>query len=150
MARKVGKDCKVALGSSTVVGMGTWSLDGIVADQFESTAFGDNWKTYEYGAKDGGTISFDGFFDPTDTTGQIALQLANLSNGTVTNIKLYVDNTSYYEPCQTTGYFSPSYTTGYGTQLSNVRITSFNVKADKSGLLTTNFSAKVSGVMVLI
>ncbi len=150
MARKVGKDCKVTLGSSTVVGMGTWSVDGSSMDEFDSTAFGDNYKTYEYGCKDGGAITFDGFYDPSDSTGQIALQLANLSNTAVTTLRLYVDNTSYYAPCQTTGYFSPSNTTGFGTQLSSVRITSFNVKADKSGLLTTSFTAKISGVMVLV
>jgi hypothetical protein len=80
MAFKSGKDCKVTLGSNTVVGMGTWSISGITADQMDASAFGDNWKSFEFGMKDGGTITFSGIADPADTTGQEALQLANLNN----------------------------------------------------------------------
>lgn len=150
MAKKVGKDCKVAIGSTKVLGMGTWSLSGIAADQLESSEFGDNWKTYEFGMKDGGTIAFNGFFDPADTTGQNALRLANLNNTDITNLRLYVDNTSYFEPCQTTGYFSPAVTSGSDTKPSSVNIVSLDVSADKSGLMTATFNAKVSGVMVLV
>jgi hypothetical protein len=150
MACLVGKDGKVALGADTVVGMGTWSIDGITTDEFECSSFGDNWKSYSYGMKDGGTISFNGHYDPTDTTGQEALLQANLHNSSLTNIRLYVDNTSYFEPCQSTGYFSPNLTTGADTLLSNVRITAFNIGLDKSGLGTISFTGKVSGLMVLI
>jgi hypothetical protein len=150
MACLVGKDGKVALGADTVVGMGTWSIDGITTDEFECSAFGDNWKSYSYGMKDGGTISFNGHYDPTDTTGQEALLQANLYNSSLTNIRLYVDNTSYFEPCQSTGYFSPNLTTGADTLLSNVRITAFNIGLDKSGLGTISFTGKVSGLMVLV
>jgi hypothetical protein len=150
MACLVGKDGKVALGADTVVGMGTWSIDGITTDEFECSAFGDNWKSYSYGMKDGGTISFNGHYDPTDTTGQEALLQANLYNSSLTNIRLYVDNTSYFEPCQSTGYFSPDLTTGADTLLSNVRITAFNIGLDKSGLGTISFTGKVSGLMVLV
>lgn len=150
MAYLVGKDGKVALGADTVVGMGTWSIDGITTDEFECSAFGDNWKSYSYGMKDGGTISFNGHYDPRDTTGQEALLQANLYNSSLTNIRLYVDNTSYFEPCQSTGYFSPDLTTGADTLLSNVRITAFNIGLDKSGLGTISFTGKVSGLMVLV
>lgn len=146
----VGKDGKVTLGANTIVGMGTWSLDGIQTDEFDSSAFGDTWKKFEYGMKDGGSVSFNGHYDPTDTTGQQAVQQANLYNSALTDLRLYVDNTSYFEPCQTTGYFSPNLTTGAPTKLSNCRVTSFNIGLDKSGLGTINFTAKVSGVMVLV
>lgn len=146
----VGKDGKVALGSSTVVGMGTWSYDGITTEEFDSSAFGSEWKTYKYGMKDGGAVSFSGHYDPTDTTGQHALQVANLNNTPLTNLRLYIDADSYYEPCQTTGYFSPTLTTGAATVLSSVTITAYNVGLDKSGLGTTSFTGKVSGVMVLV
>lgn len=150
MARKVGKDAKVALGTATVAEMGTWSIDGISTDEFDASAFGDTWKKFEYGMKDGGTVSFNGHYDPADTTGQQALQQANLYNSALTNLRLYIDNTSYFEPCQTTGYFSPNLTTGAPTQLSNVKITSLNIGADKSGLETISFTGKVSGCMVLV
>ena len=146
----VGKDGKVALGSNTVVGMGSWSLDGIQVEEFDASAFGDTWKQFEYGMKDGGSVSFSGHYTPTDTTGQQALQQANLYNSDLTDLRFYVDNTSYYVPCQSTGYFSPTLTTGAPTKVSSVTITSFNVGMDKSGLATINFTGKVSGVMVLV
>lgn len=151
MSKRVGKNCKVTLGSNTVLGMGTWGLDGISSDQLETTEFGDSWKTYEFGLNDGGTITFSGLFDPDNASGQNLLRAYNLSKDDITNIRLYVDNTSYYEPCRTTGYFGPgALSTGYSTVLSNVNVTSYNVKADKSGLMSCDFTCKVSGVMVLV
>ena len=146
----VGKDGKVTLGASTVAGMGTWSYDGVTVEEFDTSAFGDEWKTFLYGMKDGGTVTFNGHYDPTDVTGQQALQQANLYNSARTSLRLYVDDTSYYAPCSATGYFSPTLTTGAPTVLSSVTITSFNVGLDKSGLGTTSFTAKVSGLMVLV
>jgi hypothetical protein len=150
MAFKSGKDCKVTLGSNTVVGMGTWSISGITADQMDASAFGDNWKSFEFGMKDGGTITFSGIADPADTTGQEALQLANLNNTDLTNLYLYIDDTSRYGPNQTSGYFSPSSTSGNDTPVSYVNITSYNISADKADLVKIDFTAKISGLMVLV
>lgn len=151
MAKKVGKDAAVKLGANTVVGIGNWSIDGITTEEFDASSFGDEWKDYEFGMKDGGSISFAGHYDPADTTGQEALQQANLYNSGLTNIRLYIDNTSYYEPCQTTYYFSPTLTTGAPTEAANVKITSISVKTDKSGLAQVSFTGKVTGgPMVLV
>lgn len=150
MAKKVGKDGAVKLGSNTVVGIGKWSFDGISTDKIDASAFLDEWKQYEYGMKDSGTVSFDGHYDPADTTGQQALQQANLYNSALTNLRFYIDNTSYYEACQTTGYFSPSLTTGAPTVKSSVTITSMQVSFDKSGLGATSFKGDISGLMVLV
>jgi len=151
MGVKVGYKAKVTLGSATIVGMGTWSLSGITADQMESSKFGDNWKSYEFGMKDGGQITFSGLLDPADTTGQYALMSANLGNTDLTNLRLYVDATSYYEPCQSTGYFAPgSLSTGFDSIKSAVNITSYDISLDKSGLGQISFTAKVSGLMVLV
>lgn len=150
MGTKIGKDCKVALGTATVVGMGTWSLSGISSDQLDDSAFGDDWKKFKFGMKDGGQITFNGLYDPADITGQEVLKQANLDNSDVYNLRLYVDNTSYYEPCATTYYWSPSDTTGNPTVKSNVNITAWDANADKSGMMQTSFTAKVSGCMVLV
>jgi len=146
----VGKDGKVTLGASTVAGMGTWSYDGVTVEEFDSSAFGDEWKTFLYGMKDGGSVTFNGHYDPTDTTGQQALQQANLYNSALTSLRLYINDTSYYTPCATAGYFSPTLTTGAPTVVSSCTITTFNVGMDKSGLGTTSFTAKVSGLLVLV
>ena len=151
MGVKIGHLGKVTLGASTIVAMGTWSMSGISADQVESSAFGDNWKKYEFGMKDGGQITFNGFLDPADTTGQQALQKANIDNTDLTSMRLYIDNTSYYEPCQTTSYFAPgALSTGQSTVRSLVNVTSYDISMDKSGLATISFTCKVSGVMVIV
>lgn len=150
MAKRRGSGFSVKLGSNLVVGMGSVSINGIQVDQMETTAFGDSWKTFMTGMKDGGDLSFDGFFDPDDTTGQDVLRAANLNNTNVTNLRVYIDNTSYFEPCQTTGYFSPTLTSNQATQKSWLNIISWDVKGDKSGVAQTSFKAKVSGVMVLV
>lgn len=150
MAVKVGYLGKVTLGASTIVGMGTWTMSGITADQLDASKFGDNWKLYEFGQKDGGQVTFNGLLDPADTTGQEELQRANIDNEDITTLRLYVDSTSYYEPCQTTGYFSVFTTSNEDTVLSHVNITGYEISSDKSGLATISFTAKVSGVMVLI
>jgi hypothetical protein len=151
MGYKAGKNCKVTLGASTVVGIGTWKLDGITADQMDTSAFGDNWKSFEFGMKDGGTLTFSGLCDPADTTGQQQLQSYNIGNTDVTSLRLYVDNTSYYVPCQTTSYYAPgALSTGIATVLSWVNITSFSIGAERAGMLTIDFTAKISGCMALV
>jgi len=150
MAVYSGKDCSVKLATASVVGMGTWALSGITADMMDASDFGDNWKSFEFGMKDGGTITFSGLLDASDTTGQQALMYANNENTVLTTLRLYINNTSYFAPCQTTGYFSPTTTTGADTQVSNVNITSLDIGAEKASLCTVSFTAKVSGSMVLI
>lgn len=150
MTYKAGKDCKVTLAANAVTGMGTWKVGGITSDQMDTTVFDQNWKTFEFGAKDGGTVTFNGLLDPDDTTGQDVLRAAQLNNTDISDLRLYIDDTSYFEPCQTTGYFSPSNTTGNDTIPSHVNIVSQDIDADKASMVSASFSAKVSGVMVLV
>jgi hypothetical protein len=125
-------------------------MDGVTTDQVDTSAFGDDWKTFEYGMKDGGTISFNGHADPADTTGQQALLQANLYASDLTNLRFYVDNTSYWEPCQTTYYYSPTLTTGAPTKLSTCCITAYTASMDKAGVMAVSFTAKVSGCMAFV
>ena len=148
MGKKIGKDCRVALGANTVIGMGTWTMDGVTADQMEATEFNDDWKSFEFGAKDGGTVTFSGLFDPEDETGQDSLRRANMDNTDITSLRLYTDDTSYFEPCQTTFWWSGTSTTGEATVYSWVNITAINIGADKAALMTIDFTAKVSGLLV--
>lgn len=150
MAFKKGKYCKVSLGSAKISGMGTWTLNGVNLAQLDETEFGDNWMHFSFGLGDGGTVDFNGHYDPADSTGQDALMQKNMNGADITDLKLYIDNTSYWEPCQTTGYFSPNSTSGNDSEPSHVNITSFNIGMDKAGLGTISFSAKVSGCMVLV
>lgn len=137
MAAYVGRNCKVTLGASTVVGMGTWSMDGVTIDQIDTTSFGDVRKTFEAGMQDGGQITFDGWFDATDTNGQTALRSANLAGTHVTTLRLYIDNTSYFTPTTT----NPA---------SYILVTSYTVSTATADVVKTKFTCKVSGAMELI
>ncbi len=64
MSYRSGKDCAVKLGTNLIIGIGTWEINGITADQMDASAMGDNWKKFEFGMKDGGTITFSGLADP--------------------------------------------------------------------------------------
>lgn len=137
MGAKIGRLCKVTLGANQILGMGTWEMSGVTVDQLEDTEFGDTWKTYLYGLMDGGQITFNGYYDPVDSTGQAALRTYSEAATAVTSLRLYVDNTSYWAPTTT-------------NPLSSVVITAWNVSADKGGLMQASFTAKISGKMELI
>lgn len=99
-----GKNGKVIIGESgnqKVTAIKNWSLE-LSLETLETTALGDDWKNYITGLKEW-TASLEGDYEvPTDTQGQAALQEAYLAGTTVT-VKLYVDNTNYY---QGTAYIS--------------------------------------------
>lgn len=132
--KKIGNICKISYGTWKINGMGQWSIDGITSDQLEQTEFGDTWKTFKMGLKDGGQVSFSGLFYDPDTNGQEALRTANLNNTEITNLRFYTDNTSYFIPTTT----NPA---------SYINITGWTVSADKSGMLQANFTGKVSGYL---
>jgi len=150
MGFKVGKDCKISLAANKVVGMGDWSMTGISTEEHDISEFQVDWKKFEMGLKDGGSIAVSGLFDP-DNSPQEQLREANLHGSDLATVRLYIDKTSYYEPCQTTGYWSPTTTTSSApTVKSWVNVRSFNVKADKNGMVQIDFQLKVSGLMVLV
>ena len=137
MAVKLGRYAKVTMGTDTVVGMGNWAMPGITTEQIETTSFGSIYKTFEAGFQDGGEITFAGNYDPADTIGQTALRTANENATHVTNLRLYIDSTSYFAPDQST------------TPASYVLITNYNVTFDKADVGKTSFTAKISGKMSL-
>lgn len=138
MAFKVGNNAKVTLGANTVVGMGNWQLDGISVDLLESTAFGDTAKQYLTGLLDYGNATFGGLYDPADTTGQTMLLSAMENNSKVANVRLYVDNTSYWTPNVTE------------VSAAGMLVQSIPIGIDKSGLGTISFTGKCTGPWVLV
>jgi len=137
MGAQVGRACKIEYLGNSIAGMGTWTISGVDIDTLEDTEFADTYKTYLVGLRESGTIAFNGFYDPTDATGQTLLRTAWGVGTAITNIKLYVNALSYWIPA----------TTG---PTSSVYITSWDVSADKSGLVACSFTAKISGKMELL
>ena len=149
MSKRLGKNCSVKIGGNKIAGMGQMNINGVSVDQIEVTAMGDSWKSFMFGLKDGGEVTFSGFFDPDDSTGQNLVRLGNVLSSSLTDINFFIDNTSFYNPCQTTGYWDPSNTSNMPTQMSYATITKWDVKFDKSGVGTCDFTAKISGCLVL-
>jgi hypothetical protein len=92
-----GKNAKVMYGSVVIAGMVEWSMSGFSQSTVESTAFGDTIKTFVAAdAGDPGTISFNGNFDPTDSTGQLALDTVCKTGNGLTNLYLYPNTNTFF------------------------------------------------------
>lgn len=92
-----GKAGKLALGASdpkTVVGIKNWSLD-LSLDTLETTALGEDWKSYISGLKEW-TASAEGDFNVTTGSGQDDLQEAFLA-GTEVEAAFFVDETHNFK-----------------------------------------------------
>ena len=83
-----GRNGKVTLVATTtgsehtVAELGEWSISGISRNMIDFTAFGDETAKYKPGMLDPGTITFNGWYDATDSTGQ-AQFITLLSSGTI-------------------------------------------------------------------
>jgi succinyl-CoA synthetase alpha subunit len=138
MAFKSGHQAKVTLGANTVVGMGNWELPGISVDLLESTSFGDSAKQFMLGLLDYGNVNFGGLYDPADTTGQDILISANRNSSKIGNVRLYVDNTSYWTPNVTV------------VSAAGMLVQTVAIGIDKAGLGTIKFTGKCTGPWVLV
>jgi hypothetical protein len=145
---KVGKDCKVTLGANTVLGLGTWQLGGGQTAELDDTEFLDEYTTFKLGIVTSGTISFSGLYKPDDTQGQQMIIAAFHAKSDITDMRLYIDETSYYTPNSTTA--------AGGGLLAESPVSHLNIvgepqiSADKGGLVQISFSARLSGVLRLI
>lgn len=138
MGSKSGRIASVKLGTYTVAGLGVWSITGITRSMLDDTAFGDDVDKYQFGRLNGGTLSFSGNYDPVDATGQTLLDSAvkNASYFTGGDLKLYIDNTSYF-----------TVDTGGNILMTKARA----ITMDKNGLGQISFEGQTSdGAMVLI
>jgi hypothetical protein len=145
---KVGRSCKVTLGANNILGMGTWEIGGATVQEHDVTEFGDDWEDIELGIITGGAVSFSGIYKADDTQGQDLIRAAFYYKSDLTDIRFYVDDTSYYTPNSTTasGGGLPA-----NCPVSVVNITTEpQISVDKAGLVTINFSGRVVGVMRFI
>jgi hypothetical protein len=128
--------------------MGSWSVGGMSRNMIDYTAFGDTVSKYKPGMLDPGTITFEGFYDKTDTTGQLQLITALSSGGAISNtthsgtaelslskLRLYANDDTTFD-----GFGAWSCTGSSG----EIYITSFESETNKDGIATVRFSGKVS------
>jgi len=136
--------------SHTVAELGNWAVSGISRDMVEFTAFGDTVKKFKPGMLDPGGITFAGFYDGTDDTGQrklVQLLSSGVSIGTAKNstvhrrLRLWANSDSDFDSF---GFWSCTGSTGSTGPIGKIYITSMDLGQDKNGLGTVSFSAKVS------
>ena len=90
-----GRYASVKLGSNLVANGRRWTLD-IRLDEIDVSVFGSVWKKSMTGMQSwAGTL--ESLYDPADTQ-QDALADAALSATKITNIRFYIDSTSYWTP----------------------------------------------------
>jgi len=145
---KKGIDCKVTIGSNNILGMGTWTIGGGSVAELDDTEFGDDYADMVLGLITGGNVSFNGLYKKDDTQGQDLVRQAFFHRSDLTDIRFYVDDTSYYTPNSTTA--------AGGGLPANVPVSHINItaepqtSADRSGLMQVSFSGRCVGAMRLI
>jgi hypothetical protein len=109
------------------------------------TAFGDTVSKYKPGMLDPGELTFEGFYDASDSTGQAKFITALSSGGSIANttfvsgrvskLRLYANDDTTFD-----GYGAWSCTGSSG----ELYITSFESETNKDGIASVRFTAKVS------
>lgn len=132
-----GMNAKVTLGSTTVLGIGSWSMSGLTVDLLETTSFGDTAKQFITGLMDYGEVTFGGIYDLSNAGGQSTLISAMMNNSKIPDLRLYINSVSSWVPNVT------------GLSAAGVLITSVTIGQDKSGLGTIEFTGKYTGPVVL-
>lgn len=129
-----GRDGKVVIGTWTVAEMASWSLD-LSNDEIDTTAFGSTWKKSDVGMR-GWSLSVEGHYDPSDSTGQNDIEDAWADGSLVTTIKLYVDNTSYWVPDITTDSDAGGRITSYSINQAHDTVAGISFTLSGSGPIT--------------
>ena len=143
-----GRDAKVTLGANIILGLGSWSITGGNFAELDDTAFGDESMQALRGLRTGGSVTFSGNYKKDDTRGQDMIKTAFWNKSDLTDIRFYVDDTSYYTPNSTTA-------AGGGlpaeTDISHIKIfTEPTITVNMGDLAKTDFTGKIEGAMRLI
>ena len=121
-----------ALSANTVAEMGAWNISGMENDMLDETEFTDTFKNYVLGMGDGGTVTFSGNYDSTNTAGQVALKTLYETQASTQAIRLYFgDGYNDY-------FFCDEDTTCIVQSVDDLG-------TDQSGLGKIGFTLKVSG-----
>jgi len=132
----MGRYASIKKGSVLVQNLGKWTLD-IKMDEIDTSVFGSVWGKKIPGMQ-AWTGSIEGFYDPADSTGQKALQDAALAATKLTDIRFYIDSTSYWTPDVT------------GESDAGAYISSVSVGHDKAGVASVTMAVIGYGKIVLV
>jgi hypothetical protein len=134
----------------TVGEMGSWSISGPTRNMIEVNSFGDSVSRQEIGTLTGQTLTFDGFYDATDTG--MAKLIAALSSAVPIMVSSAVKFGGVYparlklwaqNDATRSGYGFWALSTGGST--AQVYMTNMELGQSKDGLGTISFTAAVTG-----
>jgi len=137
-----GRFQKVTYGTTQILGAGSFSISGMERKTVETSEFGVDIDTFEFGTSDAGTITIsDVLYDPTDSTGQnmldalISTPLKSLGGNLTSGLRFYVNSTSYWQ-VGTSGYIL----------LTKAK----NVTSERNGLAKVSYEGKVTGAAMVM
>jgi hypothetical protein len=131
----------------TVAELGTWSISGINRNMIDVTSFGDTVMAFKPGMLDPGSITFTGFYDPTDSSGQAkiisslssGISISNSTSRKLRKLRIWASMSTSPGSTNVRGYWSCVGSSG------EVFITGMELGTDKNNVGTVSFTAKVSG-----
>lgn len=145
--RKGKITCRTTVGGHTIAELGTWSISGQEYNMIEHTAFGDLYPKVKPGMRGGADITFSGYWDASDSSGQKLLYNVfssgkgiSSSSGTckcLRKMRVWANSSSGLGP---KGFWGCTGSTG-----AKIYITQIDLSQDKAGLGTVAFTAKVAG-----
>lgn len=134
MATYNGRNATVKKGAVTVAEFASWSLD-LSNDEIDTTAFGSTWKKSDVGMR-GWSLSIEGHYDPSDTTGQGAIEAAWAAGSLLNDIKVYVNAASYWIPDVTSDSDAGGRVTSYALNQAHDSVASISLVISGSGPIT--------------
>jgi len=126
-----GRNASFSLGSNEVASLTSITND-ITGDTLDTTVFGVDFKTFIAGLR-GGTITISGFYDSTDTAGQVAMRTAILAGTLLTTTQKPV--------------FSVDGTNGF---TADGIISSMSTGAEVAGLVSFSATIQLSGTIAVV
>ena len=132
----MGRYASIKIGATLVENLGRWNLS-LSIDEIDASAFGTVWKKMMPGFQ-GWSATLEGNYDPADTDGQALLQAAALSATKLTDLRLFVDSTSYWVPDLTDN-------SAWGCYIGGL-----DIVHDKAGIATVTFSVLGYGKLNLV
>ncbi len=132
----MGRYASVKIGSTVIENLGKWVLD-IKTNEIDVSVFGSVWGKKIPGQQ-AWTATIDGFYDPADAAGQANLQADMLAGTKITDIKLFINSTSSWEPDITTDTNAGCYVTG------------LNIAHDKAGVAAISMTIVGFGPIKLV
>ena len=129
-----GRNATVKYGTYTVAEMASWALD-LSNDEIDTTSFGSTWGKSDVGMRKW-SLSVSGHYDPSDSTGQAAIEAAWAAGSLVSTISVYVDNSSYWVPDVTTDSNAGGRVTTYTISQAHNTVASISLTLSGSGPIT--------------